>query len=641
MLRTVDSTNYANESSRWTVLFIICSCLYLLHACYAVAVERHLYGDASWFLVRMISEGKPTDFYTNFWQQFYFSRVVAYWITQLPTIIAVKSGVASVSTLAHIFGATYFGHRFISLVICYLLLGRDQKKLIIFPLLGLFAGTIVSDVYIVTEIHIATSFLWPIATLLFRREVLVGTAYWIVVITILLASFTYESWAIFSPILLIGLVFKALVLKIDAPEQGLRLPLWPSFALIVCGAINWCAILFPRDPANKAGFLNGIIKIINDAAVGPSYWDISAIVAILAAGSVLLLLILSVRLKPALLQWIALAMAVAFALAPPLHFYTTEHSLDLARAITDRGFAGLVMQGGLLAMFIIVCLCRYDFRSGFRCVSWVILGLSIGQVAWQMMATHLWSDAVHATYATVDKYSGPVACEAVDAHRSGSPQAPAPSKIMCSWWVTPFSLLRDDQRQIRTILVVQSAFQAFDAYEPGSLPGLANKAFKYDTYLAALQDKGRRSKGTDRIIMFGVGDSGVNLLRSGFSHPESAQTWTVGRQAVVHICLPTELGPGTYRMIFTVIPHLDPRNSPMLVEVRSGTGKPVEWQFQKSTGPWAERSVDINRGDFGGERCGDISLHFDNVPPSPAELGESKDDRHLGLALIKAQINAM
>ena len=633
--RIVDSTTITDESSRWARLFIICGSLYLLHACYAVFLHRHLYGDASWFLVRMISEGKPTNFYTDFFHQFYYSRVVAYWLTQLPTVIGIKAGIASTNILSYIFGATYFGHRLVSLAICYLLLDREEKRLIAFPLFGLFAGTIVSDVYIVTEIHIAVSFLWPIAILLFRSKSLTGAANWIAVVAILLASFTYESWAIFAVILLTGLLLRG-----KLSERRLWLPLWPSCALVVCGLINWCAILFPRDPTNKEGFLNGIRRIIYNCAAGTSHWDIGAMAGLLAVGCVLVLMLLSLRLKSSVLQYIALAMACVFALTPPLHLHMTRSSLDLSYAITDRGFAGLIMQAGLLAIFIGVRLFNYNSNGGFRAIACLLLGLAIGQVAWQMMVTHVWGGALRATHATLEKNNGAVACEAIDAQR-GHARMPPPSAIMCdSWWITPFSLLQNDRYHIRAIITTRSAFQPFDVYEPLALPGISNGTFKYDAYLTALRSRMGALK-DGRVIMFGGGDSGISFLRSGFANPEPGQTWTEGRMAVLHICLPEEAGAATYRFIFTVVPHLDPHHLPLSVEVRPGLGGSVKWEFQRSAIPWVSRSVDVSRADFSGAGCGDIDLDFGRLPASPAELGESKDNRHLGLALIRVQVTAL
>lgn len=631
--KTPHPTPSFDESTRWTHLLIICGGLYLLHACYAILVQRHLYGDASWFLVRMISEAKPTNFYTNFANEFYYSRFVAYWITQLPTVLGIRLGMVSTDSLSYIFGATYFGHRLISLGICYLLLERDEKQLIVFPLLGLFAGSIISDVYIVTEIHISTSFLWPIAILLFRERRLAGTMYWIAVAAILLASFTYESWAFFAPMLLIALFLRKRMSK-QAPLPAL----WPSSALVVCALINWCAIIFPRDPANKDGFVKGTFRILSDIITGPSHWHICAMMAILAASCTLLLTLLPARFKPNAPHFVIGATAVALAIIPPLHFYIFGNAVDLSYAITDRGFAGLVMQVGLLAIFLGVCLFHRDSVATFRAIAVILVGLAAGQVTWQLMATYAWANAVQATRTVLLRDRGAIPCEAIDSGHSPA-HIPAPSAVMCTWWATPFSLLQNDHRRVHTILTTHSSFQPFDVYDPSTLPGMSNGTFKYTAYLEAL-----KSQANFRIsdtVTFGTGGSGTPMLRSGFSRSESTLTWTDGQTAVLHICLPAEPGVDKFRIAFTIIPHLDTRHLPLSLSVLPGSGSPVTWKFQRANPPWVTRFIDVGHADFGGSECGEIRIVFSNLPASPADLGESGDDRHLGIALVKARIQAL
>lgn len=633
MPQSLAATRTIDARSPWTRLLIILGGLYLLHACYAVITQRHLYGDASWFLVRMISEAKPTNFYTSFAHEFYYSRVVAYWLTQLPTVIGIHAGLSSVWLLSLIFGATYFSHRMISLVICHLLLDRDEKHLIAFPLLGLLAGSIVSEVYIVTEIHISASFLWPIAILLFRQRPLTNLAYWIASATIVLAAFTYESWAFFAPMLLVGLIIKRIT-----SNQAFRLPLGPALALVVCAVINWCAILFPRDPANKDGFVNGVLRIIYDSFAGPSHWHIGAMVAVLVSGCVLVLVALPQRFMTRALWWPVAFLALVVAAAPPIHFHLLGSGVDLSYAVTDRGFAGLVMQAGLLVIFLGVVLVQRTSIDSFRYIAVLLCGLCFGQVSWQLMATNSWESAARATRATIREESGPIPCEQIDAAQKRH-HGPSASTVMCTWWATPFSLLENPNREIHTLLTTRSAFQAFDFANPASLPGASNGAFNYGPYLRSLQHEQNTELSGE--ISFGKGARGASLLRSGFSFSESSLTWTEGQTAVLHFCLPSEPAANAYRISFTVTPHLDRQHLPMSAEVRPGSGRATTWTFAPSTSGWVTRTIDISRADFDGTNCGDIRISFARTPASPAELGESADNRHLGLALFKATIDPL
>lgn len=631
--QAIDSTSSIDTRSLWVRLPIILGGLYLLNACYAVALQRHLYGDASWFLVRMITEAKPTNFYTNFAHDFYFSRVVAYWLTQLPTVIGIRAGIKSVDVLSYIFGATYFGHRLISLAVCYLLLGRRDKYLITFPLLGLFAGSIISDVYIVTEIHISTSFLWPIAILLFRDRTLTGKAYWLTAIAALLAAFTYESWAFFAPLLL-----AALFLRQTISHNTFRFPAAPAIALVICAIINWCAILFPRDPANKDGFVKGTLRILYDCVADPSHWHITAMVAVLAVACILALLALPDRIKTKALWWPVIFLSVVLAVAPPLHFYMIGAHVNLSYAIADRGFAGLVMQVGILAIFLGIRLLNRHSIVSFYFIAAILSGLSSGQMAWQVMATRSWGFAAHAVSVTIANESGVIPCGHIDSVH-GAPRGPSPSAVMCTWWATPFSLLQNDRRQIHALLATRSSFQAFDITSQATLPGASNGTFNYQLYMNAIRNEPGYQMSDS--VNFGKGGDGILMLGRGFSETEASQTWTDGQSAVLHMCLPSGSNTTTYRITLTVIPHIDPRHLPMTVVAHFGSGTPAIWKFQPSTPPWVTRSIDVNRMELGGSSCGDLLLSFDKMPASPAEMGESADDRHLGLALVKAKIETL
>ncbi|WP_250624171.1 hypothetical protein [Pinirhizobacter soli] len=448
---------------------------YALHAIYAIATYRHLYGDAAWFLLKVISDGLPTHFYDDFATQFYFSRFVAYWLTQLPTVIAVHLGVTSNAVLSWILGATYFGHRLASLALCWRIAGRTNPFMLLFPLFGLFAGTINSDIYIVTEIHIAASFLWPIAlylTLSLRRDGIYSS---LAVFGILVAAFTYEAWAFLAPLLALGLFWLGRV------DKARKQPVAIYLALAFNAAINWAAILFPRDPTNKDGFVKGILGIIDDS-FAPGRWHVTDMVSFLVIGWAFLVVIAPSRfVNGRVASVLAGALALVALILPAAYLRTHRADLDLTYAITDRGFSGLVTQFALLVIYLLlVCRPSASLTRPVGQFAVVLVGLAVGQIAWQGMATAVWSKAEHAVRDVAMTGKGIVPCQSMDA--AARSRRALPSTIMCSWWVTPLSVLLAPDRHVQAIISSPASFKPFNLLDPSKLPG--RQVIDYSGYIS-------------------------------------------------------------------------------------------------------------------------------------------------------------
>lgn len=617
-----------------TQVLLVSGALYLLHAIYAVLTQRHLFGDASWYLLQMLITGKPTAFYKHFLSEFYYSRLTAYWLTQLPAVIAIKLGVSSVQLVSWIFGATYFGLRLLSLYICFRLLGQREKSWITFPLLGLFAGTIITEMFIVTEANVAVSFLWPIAIVLFREKALTRSAQIGLTIAILAAALTYEPWAFFAPMLIVGVALRAYV---GASRRAV--PLAPTVSLAICAIINWGASLYPRDPSNKSGFLKGTLDVISHTFGVVSHWHIGAMAAAIGAIAALLLMGIPSLERSKAMHVVVIAIAIVLAIAPPLHFYLNGPAVDLSMAVGDRGFGGLAMQVVLLASFIAMALWRPATTAHSRSIAIVLFGLAIGQVTWQIMATRAWSAAAATVGEVVNTQTGAIPCNTIDAGLVRT-HAPYPTSIMCSWWVSPYSVLRANGRHVQAILTAHVGFEPFDPLDPTHLPGADKQIFDYSSYAKAVEASLDVEPG--RELSFGEDGNATLMLGSGFSHSEPGQTWTDGRKATLHVCLPDAIERTRgYRMTFTLIPHLDPRHPQLVAEARAGQGTATTWQFEPGGTAWTERTLEVHRDDFGDSRCGTIEVTFATLPASPAEAGENADNRHLGLAFTKATVTEL
>ncbi len=77
---------------------------------------------------------------------------------QLPTLLAARVGVHSLGVLSIVFGVTLFSFKPVSILLCYRF-ARD-KRYVLFPLLSLFAGTMNSEGYLISETHLMSALFW-------------------------------------------------------------------------------------------------------------------------------------------------------------------------------------------------------------------------------------------------------------------------------------------------------------------------------------------------------------------------------------------------------------------------------------------------------------------------------------------------
>jgi len=615
-------------------IFLLLLGIYALDAGYAVFAQRHLYGDASWFLVKIMSTGSVTSFYTDFFHQFYYSRFVSYWLTQAPTVIALHLGVHGAQLLSWILGSTYFGLKLASLVICYKLLDDGKKLFVVFPLFGLFAGTINSDIYIVTETHVAVSFLWPIAILLTKHERIGPVAKYLGFFGILAASFTYESWAFFSPLLMVAGYLNAR--RLDGKQRSTIGAM--SVLLLVPLCVNWAAILFPRDPTNEAGFVQGVISVFTGTLNHIATWHVTALASTLAV-LLFALFMLAKRemLRATLYGWLLWPVVLILAIAPPLHFLMYHNGLVFGYSIVDRGFGGLAIQLILLVLYIGASGTKaLDLRSAIKASASVLVALAVGQVASQILATRAWVHALDVTKATLATEHGSIPCSVID-RRSSSTGRVAPSTIMCSWWAYPMSVLFAKAGMVQSILAPPNlVFQPFNPLDAGSLPRFLYGGPDYAKYTATLGSSFTLHLG--ERASFTSGSEKVVMLRRGFSQPEPWATWTDGDVAKMHVCLENLAKMRSLRLTFEMIPFVTLSQPDRQISVVLPSGTAARWDFHYPDVKPGSRSLTISENDWPASGCGDITFHMLGAVRSPLELGMSGDPRKLGFALIAVSV---
>ena len=148
-------------------LVTIAVALYVIGTLVAILLHRHLFGDAAWYLVKVLSDGQVVNLEPGL-HALYRSRWFAFQFTQAPLLWASEIGVTNLTALSWIYGLTMYAHRVVSLLLCWIWL--KDKRLFLFPLASLFAGSINADLYIVSETHFLLSLVWPLFVLLLAAD---------------------------------------------------------------------------------------------------------------------------------------------------------------------------------------------------------------------------------------------------------------------------------------------------------------------------------------------------------------------------------------------------------------------------------------------------------------------------------------
>lgn len=631
MARLGDTTTRIDQASldRYArAVWMLALAGYALHAGYAMVTHRALYGDAAWFLLRMATEGKVTSFYADFWREFYYSRVVAYSLTQLPALAALRLGLDNLQHLSWILGATYFIHKPLSLWVCYRLLPAGRKSYIVFPLLGLFAGSINSEIYIVTETHLATSFLWPLLLAVTQLRQPGRVACSAVAFGLLLSAFVYESFAFFGPVVLLACLMRAIQAP---PGQRVRWGLLSVSALVPI-AISWVAILFPRDPTNKSAFSSGVMKLIHDTSSSAEAAHVLGVASVLSLGVIIALLGRAWRAQGRdELPWWLWCTSLVLALLPAVHFVRYASSVDFTYAITDRGFGGLVMQLAVVGLYLLVLvLPTRIFRAAAMGTFLVVSALAVGQVAWQMLATRAWQAAISQLEQVVETTEGLDRCTPLTLGGS-IPHRPEAARMLCHWWILPLSVVLAPDSGVRALVVSEESFLPFDPNLPRALPNSLERSIDYQPYLRTLAQA--RSPSIPETLDFTRDGNGSRYFLTGFSHPETWATWTDGRTATLELCFAPR--PDDPRLTFKIAPLVTPARPRLRAAVMANGARVADWTFHLGEAV-VERQVAIPRGRLDAKGCAVIRFTFDDDRRA-SEIGVPDDPRRLGLAFVSLQ----
>jgi hypothetical protein len=602
------------------VLLSMAAATYAAQAFLAIVAGRHLYGDGSWFLVKMLSENHVAIWNAHGWRDFFVGRFGAFAYQEYPTLLAARLHVRNPQLLSLIYGTTLFSFKPLSILLCYHF-ARD-KRLVIFPLLTLFAVTINSEVYLVSETHLMTALFWPaLFGVLFCRELKgFDLAAMIVVSAPLLVC--YETMVAFGVFLCGACIYRYLAIARSSREKWLTGVFFCWYSTGVVLAV--LSLIFPRDATQKQDFLRSLLFVFRNDHIGAR---VSCVILVLCA----LIVLIPERFRTALSA--VTAIAIVCSLAIPVYIIRHPQLTHFGAHILARTMNSnvpLVLACVFMALFFhLIRIGTNQYKRLF--VVAAVLGLC--QCGWSMIATMQWSNMLTVLRAELRTHSGPVPLEETPLYQwtvDGQPMR----GLHAEWPLMSLSILYSDNRSVRAIIVPPArSFLPFDPFAAASLPDLSRFRIRYDDYREFLAQQWQYRLG--ETLTFTRGGSAALFMRGNWQGAEDWATW--GGDSDFGLDLPISPGelPKTLLLSAMVAPNLSLNYPDLAVQVEVNNVALGTWRFQYSPDVFTTRTVQIPRDVLTLSNPVQIRFHAVGMVRSPTEMGKGQDPRKLSLAFVK------
>jgi hypothetical protein len=505
------TVSLSSLGTRAVVLLAAAGTAYLFHALYAVFVSRHLFGDASWFLLKMLSENHVALWHTDY-RDFYVGRFGAFAFQEYPTLLFSRLGVTSLATLSTIYGVTLFVFKPLSVVVCYHF--SKDKRAVVFPLLTLFAGSINSEAYIVSETHLFVALFWPALIILLCAESISGATLAILAVLSAPLILCYESMAVYGVILGAACVYRA---RKISRSRGERVACWIFCGWYLLGAaFAFLSIVSPRDPANRSGFLRGMFFVLR-------YGDVAAWVSCIVLALVILVLLGRIRSRGGLRRLVALSAALSSLIVLQIVAWPGQTNFGLH--VMARSMSVLVPLL-VVPLFLMWRFGRLAIDPAqFRAALLITASLGIAQSTWNILASSEWSNMLMRMRTEVRNNRGVIPLEKSAMFRRTIDGAPI-RRLHGDWPLLPLSIILADAGNVSAMIDPgPEPFRPFDPRVTGSLPALRRYGVRYDTYLKALSDEKQRQLSAEvltneRARAFSEGRLGLHPGETG--RPRSA-----------------------------------------------------------------------------------------------------------------------
>lgn len=607
-----------------TTLLAMAAALYVSQAALAVVYGRHLFNDGAWFVVKMLSENHIAIWNTHGWHDFYVGRFGAFAYQEFPTLLASRLHVRNPKTLLRIYGTTLYLFKPLGILLCYHF-ARD-KRLVIFPVLTLFAITMNSEGYVITETHLMTALFWAaLFGLMCRREFSSFDLAAVIVVSAPLLL-CYETMALYGLILCFACVYRYFAIANSRREKWLCWILFAWYGLsAVFGAL---AIIYPRDPSNRNGFLQGMFFMLHLNHIGAR---VSCIVLIICA-----IVVLIPERYRAVINGLT-AIAILCSLEIPLDILQHPERTNFGVQVPARTMNATVTLGlavaFLLLVFQLLKVGEFQYKRLFLMAA--VLGMC--QSAWMTVATVQWANMIMVLRSELRTHNGAIPFEGSLLSQWQIDGQPVRT-LTAAWAMPALSILYSDRRIVQSMVVPPpDSIYAFDPYSASDLPKLQRFGFDYHPYLAALP--AIRTYPLDEWIPFGQQDDTAMQKGSGWWNSEAWGTWSKS-DAEITVNLP---GAVDSDLLLQTLAggYVGEKNPDLRVQVLVNDVPAGEWDFHYKPGgkPYEVRDLVIPQHALNRKQPPVFRFLVSGVH-SPAELGLGGDPRPLGFALVKLRLVA-
>lgn len=359
---------------------------------YSVFEMRGMFADGSNYIVHTLAS---EDFYL-----LEPARKIVQLLQQSLLILGIRSGVTDLPTLARLFTLGALGWPIILTASCWLILPPGEKGWIIGPLINLVVLLPMTSLAAIGEGMIASCLLWIIFFLvLFRTHSIWGAILAISLTAV--GAVTHESAAVFF----VGIAVIAMMRMRGAAgvERLTQFAISAAAVWSACYLIS--VILHPREPTNRADFLNAVFAlgfVKQDGRI-----NLTAVASIISCAGIIW--IACARHKSGERQPIALTATLScFVVVAALFLFWPEWSVTPHNQFSGRGLPVLgttMLSFGLWA----------GWKSGMKPeylmskpALLVLCGLLLTQSVAQIMMTREWTNTLGVVTRIIERREGRV-----------------------------------------------------------------------------------------------------------------------------------------------------------------------------------------------------------------------------------------
>lgn len=618
--------NYTINKNIIVRICVVSTLIYASLSALAVVSQRHLFMDASWYLVKILSTGSFTIFWTDFWKEFYYTRAFATWLTEVPLIATISLFPVSATTASVIYGAGLYGVKLLATVLTFILLRKESRYLMVFPLVALWVGTASADLVIVSEAHVAATLAWPVlfsTTGAFKQT---NTAKAFVLFCSIVLLLAYESMAFFGVIILGAAVLRDLRSRDKLDRRYKRvISLLAGSSLV----ISWCAIFWPRDASNRTGILSGLRDAFLDSSSLASSHP-GPTLAFLAAATFISLLLWH-RCHARWLAFLSVIMGSATALIPLARIYDPLFVFRSDLAYIDRALSLVLIPSTIMVLYVVFHFVPTKARGTAMALALALPCAVIGQSVNQLYETMIWYQSYDAVKTVVSGAEGTSLCTEALPPKLRLTSAD-PRKMVCGWSVQALSILVSPSPVYDSLLVGDSSFRPFDPFSATEYPHLNHVSPRVVPRISAFEDS--RALIVGKQVSFNTSGEGWRYIVSGASFAEPYGTWSDAEKLVLKVCGP-HTGPVPTQLKIVVNPFLG-KLVPMQRVIIDWQGSEIAESVLTKWSAGAPNVLRIESLNLRSGSCGSLIIGLPDAR-SPKSVGSGDDPRRLGIMLLSME----